>query len=107
MTVAQPPWPPASDVMGGTILVVPQWTEDSTWLLDQPFKYVLVSKGYPQGTPNNVPFNKAKEADCYIQFIVEHYDDLPPRMIFVHNHPHSWHLSPVRTSGVCCMPALH
>lgn len=36
--------------------------------------------------------NWGREASSYLQFIIEHYDDLPPRMIFVHGHNSSWHL---------------
>jgi hypothetical protein len=90
-------WAPSSDVTGGTVLVVASFGEDSSWVEQQPFPYVIVTKGLPEGTPNNVPFNKAQEADGYLAFILQNYDDLPPRMIFCHNHNKAWHID-----GVCC-----
>jgi hypothetical protein len=34
-----------------------------------------------------------QEADSYLKFILDHYDDLPPRMIFTHGHLEAWHVT--------------
>ena len=38
-----------------------------------------------------VPVNKGNEAMAYLSFIIDHYDDLPDRMLFLHGHYKSWH----------------
>ena len=51
----------------------------------QPYPYIIVTKDPAKGSElNNVPFNKAHEVDNYLKFILDYYDDLPPRMIFMH-----------------------
>lgn len=91
-TAANSSWGPVDDPIGGTVLVVAAHNEGLDWLEFQPFKPVVMVKGRPAGTPNNLPVNWGREPSSYLQFIIEHYDDLPPRMIFVHGHNVSWHL---------------
>ncbi len=68
------------------------------WTARQPFTVVRITKDPALGAAtHNVPFNKANEADCYLKFILDHYHDLPPRMIFAHGHEYAWHL---RVRGV-------
>ncbi len=75
--------------------------EDIEWAQRQPYMVVLMLKHVELGhTLHNTPFEKAMEADCYLKFILDHYDDLPPRIIFAHNHESSWH-----TGVGCCVPA--
>jgi hypothetical protein len=93
-------WAPATDVVRGTVVVVASFGEDESWLAEQPFPYVVMSKTLPAGAPNSVAINKAQEADAYIAFILQNYDDLPPRMIFCHNHNIAWHID-----GVCVAAA--
>jgi hypothetical protein len=88
--------PESADVINGTILVVArnhQSFEDGLeWLTRQPYPYVPMTYDRPAGTLNNVPFNRGREASAYIQFILDNWDALPPRMIFIHNHETSWHV---------------
>jgi len=88
-------WGPADDPIAGTVLVIAAHVEPLDWLQDQPFKPVIMVKGQPAGTPNNLVKNWGREASSYLQFILEHYDDLPPRMIFVHGHNESWHMKDI------------
>lgn len=88
-------WGPASDPVKGTILVVAAHDEPLDWLSLQPYQPIVMVKGRPEGTPNNLVKNYGREAASYLQFIIEHYDNLPPRMIFVHGHNSSWHLKDV------------
>lgn len=90
--VANSSWGPADDPIAGTVLVIAAHNEDVEWVQNQPFQPVIMVKGRPAGTPNNLETNWGREASSYLHFIVEHYDDLPPRMIFVHGHNESWHL---------------
>jgi hypothetical protein len=92
-------WGPADDPFEGTQLIVAanRLVDDLHWLDQQPFPYTVMVKGLPAGTPNNIPVNRGRDSSSHLQFLVENYDDLPPRMIFVHGHNSSWH----RRVSVC------
>jgi hypothetical protein len=86
-------------VTASTVLVVATHPggEDVQWTSRQPFPVVVMTKKAELGSvEHNVPFNKAQEAECYLKFILDHYEDLPARMIFSHNHERSWHIPGVR-----------
>jgi hypothetical protein len=87
---------PPADVINGTLLVVarnPKSLADSVeWLRYQPYRFLPITFGQPEGTPNNVPFDKGREASAYLRYILDYWDDLPPRVIFIHNHNESWHV---------------
>lgn len=59
------------------------------WLNEQPYRYVVMEKGLPEGTPNNLPLNRGLDSASYVQFILEHWERLPARMIFLHGHVQS------------------
>lgn len=48
--------------------------------------------------------NKGREALAYLQYIVEHYDDLPATLVFIHSHrdgwPAAWHTDTMDYSNV-------
>jgi hypothetical protein len=96
-------WGNATDVINGTVVVVARnmamYTGPLTWLDAQPYRYVPITYGQPEGTPNNVPFDKGREASAYLRYILDYWDDLPPRVIFIHDHDKSWHVD--RHFGVC------
>ena len=90
-------WGPASDVVSGTVVVAATFNEDMAWLKQQPYPYVVMTKDPALGdVRHNVPFNKGDEADCFIKFILDNYDDLPPRMYFIHAHEIGRHNPNVR-----------
>ena len=35
--------------------------------------------------------NRGREASIYLRFIIDHYDNLPDRTVFLHGHGESWH----------------
>ncbi|KAF2083794.1 hypothetical protein K490DRAFT_10895, partial [Saccharata proteae CBS 121410] len=78
----------------GAIVAAARATEDITWMDDlstkwTPFPY-NVDAWFP--SPHlRIPTNKGHEAMVYLTFIIDHWDDLPPRTIFVHGHRKSWH----------------
>ena len=49
-----------------------------------------------QTAPTHTPKNKGKESLAYLQYIVDHYNDLPSTIVFIHAHktgfPQSWHI---------------
>ncbi len=88
--------PESADVINGTILVVARNHQKGgqglEWLTRQPYPYVPMTYDKPAGTLNNVPFTRGREAAAYIQFILDNWHALPPRMIFIHDHESSWHV---------------
>ena len=78
--------------------------DDMGWLIIQPFKYVVMEKQQPAGTPHNLPENKGYNTASYLQFIIETYDHLPEVMIFLHGHRASWHniVRPTRVRMMLC-----
>ncbi len=75
------------------MLVVAKFNEDVSWTQRQPYPVALMVKGQPEGTPFNTPHvTHGREGLSYLQFIVDNYDSLPGRMIFLHGHLGSWHL---------------
>lgn len=45
-----------------------------------------------------VPGNVGDEAPCYLQYIIENYDNLPERTAFIHPHQYPWHSRPSMSS---------
>ncbi|KAL4864868.1 hypothetical protein BDV12DRAFT_200682 [Aspergillus spectabilis] len=37
------------------------------------------------------PVNKGREAISYLTYLIDHYDNLPPLMVFMHAHSRAWH----------------
>jgi hypothetical protein len=54
---------------------------------------VYTTSPHPVARPHVVTnrINKGREAVAYLQYIVEHYSDLPSSIAFVHGHRTSWH----------------
>ena len=87
------------------VLAANLWKDtDFTWLSLQPYDFVIMTKTLPEGTPNNLVHNVGHDAGSYLQFILEHWDHLPERMLFSHGHRRDWHLPGVRTAR--CRAAL-
>ncbi|RSL63199.1 hypothetical protein CEP54_005336 [Fusarium duplospermum] len=40
---------------------------------------------------NGLPQNKGNEAMVYLTYLIDHYEDLPEVMVFMHGHRISWH----------------
>ncbi|KAF2656670.1 hypothetical protein K491DRAFT_767604 [Lophiostoma macrostomum CBS 122681] len=45
----------------------------------------------PSASRYRVPKSKGHEAMVYLSYIIDHYDDLPETIIFVHAHKATWH----------------
>ncbi|KAK3070021.1 hypothetical protein LTR53_011168 [Teratosphaeriaceae sp. CCFEE 6253] len=77
-------------------LVVASYTaQNVSWLAQIPASWTV--KRYLMDDPDPaypalaVPFNQGREAMAYLTYIIDHYDDLPDYMVFVHGHERSWH----------------
>jgi hypothetical protein len=88
-------WKPHGKDNTDTMLVLAHYKEDMSWLSRQPFDYFPISKCCPEfgWAPNYLPINRGTEGAPYLKFITDHYDHLPPRMIFMHAHETSYHQS--------------
>jgi hypothetical protein len=51
--------------------------------------YIYVANN--RSAPLHPPRNKGHEAMIYTTFIIDHYDDLPDVMLFMHAHRRAWH----------------
>ena len=59
--------------------------------------------------PHHTPQNKGKESLAYLQYIVDHYNDLPSTIVFLHDHkdgPASWHVDNPAFNNVESIRAL-
>ncbi|KAA8650268.1 hypothetical protein EYZ11_006098 [Aspergillus tanneri] len=60
--------------------------------------------------PRHTPVNKGRESLAYLQYIVDHYHDLPATLIFLHSHkdgfPGAWHTDSTDYSNVQAMRTL-
>lgn len=60
--------------------------------------------------PIHTPKNKGKESLAYLQYLVDHYDDLPETVVFLHAHrdglPAGWHIDTMEYSNVDSVRAL-
>lgn len=73
------------------MIIVARFREDISWITewlgDIPLKvYVAKNDGATHST-----HGAGKEANAYIQFIVDHYENLPKVMLFMHAHECAWH----------------
>lgn len=67
------------------------------WTQDQQFANIFFAL-YPYSNPEAVmddnfklPTNKGREAMTYLTFIIQFYDELPLKMLFLHGHHTAWH----------------
>ena len=76
-------------------VVSSHYNEDVSWLDQLGMPYSVCDKvGNPKyaGTGDcDVPMNRGRECSSYVQFIINHYDNLPKRIAFVHGHENAWH----------------
>jgi hypothetical protein len=60
--------------------------------------------------PTHTPKNKGREALAYLQYLVDHYDDLPDVVVFLHSHRDGviagWHIDTMDYSNVDSVRAL-
>ena len=76
-------------------LVIPQLVTDNTsWIenLSADITLALYSVNDPRAALHP-PKNKGHEVMVYLSYIIDHYDDLPDIVIFMHAHRQAWHNS--------------
>ncbi|MCJ1477494.1 hypothetical protein MMC13_006166 [Lambiella insularis] len=75
------------------VLVVPQTSKDSTGWIDERAMNVNLSLYVVDNpiTATHPPVNKGHEVMVYLTYIIDHYEQLPDIVIFIHAHRHAWH----------------
>ena len=80
-------WGPAGDNVTGTVVVAAEFALNTTqWMSNVPYRVVWMHKGkeVEPGQSGYADFSvQSQDHVEYLEFIVQNYDDLPPRMIFV------------------------
>lgn len=74
------------------LVVVARYDEDTSWVDFGPdsVRHITYSAGnvWAEHRP---PANRGNEATSYITAIIDHYEDLPDAMMFLHGHRRGWH----------------
>ncbi|KIX98829.1 uncharacterized protein Z520_05290 [Fonsecaea multimorphosa CBS 102226] len=67
-------------------------TEDVSWVLNElpDWQKAIYYMDDPANGTLHPPKNKGREAMAYLTFLIDHYDNLPSSMVFVHPHLESW-----------------
>ncbi|OQU93522.1 hypothetical protein CLAIMM_00021 [Cladophialophora immunda] len=71
--------------------------EDVSWVLSElsDWQQAIYYMDDPTDGTLHPPKNKGREAMAYLTFLIDHYDNLPSSMVFVHPHlegwPSAWH----------------
>ncbi|KAL2862080.1 hypothetical protein BJX68DRAFT_17506 [Aspergillus pseudodeflectus] len=75
------------------VLVVPRTNyEDTTWMeFEIPGWETAVYVVDDPSAPLHPPKNKGHEVMIYLSYIIEHYDELPDIIAFMHSHQFAWH----------------
>ncbi|CAK41965.1 uncharacterized protein An14g02280 [Aspergillus niger] len=86
-------------------------TEDTSWVSNDLAEWRNVIYTVDDVTaPRHTPKNKGRESLAYLQYIVDHYDDLPSTIVFLHSHkdgwPGAWHTDTMAYSNVDSIRAL-
>ncbi len=71
------------------VVVVSHYDRDISWTRWLEHPVLIYTKEKPGEL--SVPHNKGREASAYLKFIVDHYDRLPERTVFLHEEEYSWH----------------
>ncbi len=91
------------------VVVTAVHNENVDWLSQQRYPYVIVTADPGRANDvHNVPFASTGVAAGYLRFIIEHYDHLPPRVLFVNPDIATWLDQQVRCCREPCgLPTLN
>ena len=86
--------------MSSIVIVTAHYKEDLRWLCRSPYPVYLCDKVSADPIDPDVKAhficeepipNLGCEASSYLHYIINHYNDLPAYMAFIHGHEHAWH----------------
>ena len=86
------PKPPGSGY--SKTLVVPRVQEEDVAWMDEALPADIKRAIYVADDPTaplHPPKNKGHEVMIYLTYLIDHYDELPDIVIFMHAHQYSWH----------------
>jgi hypothetical protein len=76
------------------MLVVSHFNEDIDWIdlfLGDKLPHIVYTRSSDPLAVHNFQVNKGREAVAYLRYIIDHYDNLPSLIAFVHEHRRSGH----------------
>ncbi|KAL5357602.1 hypothetical protein BJX96DRAFT_144842 [Aspergillus floccosus] len=93
------------------IVIAKLSSEDTSWVSNDLAEWRNVIYTVDDtNAPRHTPKNKGRESLVYLQYIVEHYHDLPATIVFVHSHkdgwPAAWHTDTLDYSNVQSIRSL-
>ncbi|EIT77125.1 hypothetical protein F9C07_10440 [Aspergillus flavus] len=86
-------------------------SEDTSWVANDlnEWRNVIYTVDDLSAT-RHTPINKGRESLAYLQYIIEHYHDLPSLIVFIHSHkdgwPAAWHTDNMEYSNVVAIRNL-
>ena len=85
----------SEDLSDRPLIVSAHWNEDLEWLASTGFRFAVCDKipnpSYVGDGTCDVELNIGRECSSYLRYILNAYDDLPPRICFVHGHKDAPH----------------
>ena len=79
------------------VIVSSHYNEDLDWLKKSPWKVIVCDKpgasasSFMPDLSCTLDVNRGREASSYLKYIVENYDNLPPKLAFIHGHEDAVH----------------
>lgn len=85
--------PPSPGYNYTKVLVVPKVKDEETGWIQQEFPELqaAIYVADDQSAPLHPPKNKGNEVMVYLTYIIDHYEELPDIIMFMHSHRYSWH----------------
>ncbi|KAF2747134.1 hypothetical protein M011DRAFT_486783 [Sporormia fimetaria CBS 119925] len=78
-----------------TIVIGKLKKDDLGWMQrelgGQTWSQVKVYEVEDAGKKGEIPRNKGREAMVYLTYLIDHYEELPEVVIFLHAHKYAWH----------------
>jgi len=74
-------------------IVIAHYNEDLSWTQNLKFdgEIVIYSKTIQSNPHRYIPINKGQEVPMYLKYIIDYYDNLPDKTLFLHGHSTSPH----------------
>jgi hypothetical protein len=76
------------------MVVISHYEEDIDWpdlYIGEKIPHIVYTHKNDSLALHYVPNNKGREANAYLQFIIDYYSNLPQLIAFVHAHRTAWH----------------
>jgi hypothetical protein len=78
------------DIRENLVIVSSHYKEDLAWLENSKWPVVIYSKN-PESPHFRGQENVGNETTAYLLYIIQHYDNLPNYVAFIHGHEESYH----------------